>query len=155
MLVWQLRDGALTHYADQSNQVTLSSAGFGCRVPTVRTPSRLELRDGEWLALTGDNGAGKINAVTDYGSACFPHFRPSGTLNGEPIAQLLKHRTRRRYRGVLFLQACSQIFLASNVVHKRSLAENYNAGRRSEILIAHAGRAAVMLANGRRRGNTR
>ncbi len=66
----------------------------------------LELRDGEWLALTGDNG-GKINAVTDYGRPAFP---TSGSVTlVESRLRSLKSSNAAAI-GVLFQEAENQIF---------------------------------------------
>ncbi len=35
----------------------------------------LQLKQGEWLALTGDNGAGEIDAVTSNGRSSYAHSR--------------------------------------------------------------------------------
>lgn len=107
----------------------------------------LELRDGEWLALTGDNGAGKSTLLRIMAGLLSP-TSGSVTLNGEPIAQL-KNRQRAAAIGVLFQEAENQIF------HSRTRGRFW---AETTTLIgggnftAHAGRAAVMPANGRRRG---
>ncbi|EHC33389.1 ABC-type cobalt transport system ATP-binding protein [Salmonella enterica subsp. enterica serovar Alachua str. R6-377] len=123
----------------------------------------LELRDGEWLALTGDNGAGKSTLLRIMAGLLSP-ASGSVTLNGEPIAQLknrqraaailFKNRQRAaaicRYRRTLsgsgkpdFPQQCR--------ARGRFWAETTTLIGRGNFT-AHAGRAAVMPANGRRRG---
>ncbi|WP_411907485.1 ATP-binding cassette domain-containing protein, partial [Salmonella enterica] len=60
----------------------------------------LILRDGVWLALTGDKGAGKSTLLRIMAGLLAP-ASGSVTLNGERIAQL-KNRQRAAAIGVLF-----------------------------------------------------
>lgn len=109
----------------------------------------LELQDGEWLALTGDNGAGKSTLLRIMSGLLSP-TSGSVTLNGEPISQL-KNRQRAAAIGVLFQEAENQIF-HSNVAQEVAFGLKLQRLSAEEISRRTQGRAAVMSANGRRRG---
>ncbi len=68
----------------------------------------LQLKQGEWLALTGDNGAGKIDAVTSNGRSSSAHSRygyAATTGDEKP-----ENRQRAAKIGVLFQEAENQLF---------------------------------------------
>lgn len=109
----------------------------------------LELHDGEWLALTGDNGAGKSTLLRIMAGLLSP-TSGSVTLNEEPIAQL-KNRQRAAAIGVLFQEAEKPDFPQQYRARGRFWAETTTLIGGGNFT-AHAGRAAVMPANGRRRG---
>ncbi|HFZ8995572.1 TPA: energy-coupling factor ABC transporter ATP-binding protein [Citrobacter freundii] len=71
----------------------------------------LELKESEWLALTGDNGAGKSTLLRIMAGLLSP-ASGSVTFQGHPLTQL-KNRQRATLFGVLFQEAENQIFHSS------------------------------------------
>ncbi len=108
----------------------------------------LKLRDGEWLALTGDNGAGKSTLLRIMAGLLSP-ASGSVTLNGEPIAQL-KIVNAPPLSAYSFRKRKTRFSTAMS--RKRSLWAETTTLIGGGNFTAHAGRAAVMPANGRRRG---
>ncbi|XQK66101.1 ABC transporter ATP-binding protein [Escherichia coli] len=69
----------------------------------------LQLKQGEWLALTKRQWRGKIDAVTSNGRSSYAHSRSTVMLQQQAMKNL-KNRQRAAKVGVLFQEAENQLF---------------------------------------------